>query len=48
MNGIFNAGTLINAAMTLCWIGLLISSVMALTIIVDRFIYFRKIKSSDE
>lgn len=48
MNGIFNADTLINAAMTLCWIGLLISSVMALTIIVDRFIYFTKIKSSDE
>ena len=45
MNGIFNADTLINAAMTLCWIGLLISSVMALTIIVDRFIYFTKIKS---
>lgn len=48
MNGIFNADTLINAAMTLCWIGLLISSVMALTIIVDRFIYFTRIKSSDE
>lgn len=48
MNGIFNADTLINAAMTLCWIGLLISSVMALTIIVDRIIYFTKIKSSDE
>ena len=48
MNGIFNADTLINAAMTLCWIGLLISSVMALTIIVDRFIYFTKIKSLDD
>ena len=48
MNGIFNADTLINAAMTLCWIGLLIPSVMALTIIVDRFIYFTRIKSSDE
>lgn len=48
MNGIFNADTLINVAMTLCWIGLLISSVMALTIIVDRIIYFTKIKSSDE
>ena len=48
MNGIFNADTLINAAMTLCWIGLLISSVMALTIIFDRFIYFTRIKSSDE
>ena len=48
MNGIFNADTLINVAMTLCWIGLLISSVMALTIIVDRFIYFTRIKSSDE
>ena len=48
MDGIFNADTLINAAMTLCWIGLLISSVMALTIIVDRFIYFTRIKSSDE
>lgn len=48
MNSIFNADTLINAAMTLCWIGLLISSVMALTIIVDRIIYFTKIKSSDE
>lgn len=48
MNGIFNADTLINAAMTICWIGLLISSVMALTIIVDRFIYFTRIKSSDE
>ena len=48
MNGIFNADTLINSAMTLCWIGLLISSVMALTIIVDRFIYFTRIKSSDE
>ena len=48
MNGIFNADTLISAAMTLCWIGLLISSVMALTIIVDRFIYFTRIKSSDE
>lgn len=48
MNGIFNADTLINAAMTLCWIGLLISSVMALAIIVDRIIYFTKIKSSDE
>lgn len=48
MNGIFNADTLINAAMTLCWIGLLISSVMALTIIVDRFIYFTKIKYLDD
>lgn len=48
MNGIFNADTLINAAMTLCWIGLLISSIMALTIIVDRFIYFTKIKSLDD
>ena len=48
MNSIFNADTLINAAMTLCWIGLLISYVMALTIIVDRFIYFTKIKSLDD
>ena len=47
MNGIFNADTLINAAMTLCWIGLLISSIMALTIIVDRFIYNIIWKSSD-
>ena len=48
MNNIFNADTLINAAMTLCWIGLLISSVMALTIIVERFIYFTRIKSLDD
>ena len=48
MNNIFNADTLINAAMTLCWIGLLISSVMALTIIVERFMYFTRIKSLDD
>ena len=48
MNGIFNADALINGAMTLCWIGLLISSVMALTIIVERFMYFTRIKSLDD
>ena len=34
--------------MTVCWIGLLISSILAITIIVDRFIYFTRIKSQDD
>jgi len=48
MEGIFGAEAMLDAAMTLCWIGLLLSSVIALTIIVDRFIFFTRIKSRDE
>ena len=47
MDNIFGSESLLNSAMTVCWIGLLISSVLALTIIVDRFIYFTRIKSQD-
>lgn len=47
MDNIFGSESLLNSAMTVCWIGLLISSVLALTIIVDRFIYFTRIKSED-
>lgn len=44
---IFNAASLLNIAMTLCWIGLLISSILALAIIIDRFIYLTRITSYD-
>ncbi|ACN83034.1 biopolymer transporter ExbB [Brachyspira hyodysenteriae] len=47
MNNIFGSESLLNSAMMVCWIGLLISSVLGLTIIVDRFIYFTRIKSQD-
>ncbi|MEI0476776.1 MotA/TolQ/ExbB proton channel family protein [Brachyspira pulli] len=47
MDNIFGSESLLNSAMTVCWIGLLISSILALTIIVDRFIYFTRIKSQD-
>ena len=47
MDNIFGSESLLNSAMTVCWIGLIISSVLALTIIVDRFIYFTRIKSED-
>ena len=47
MDNIFGSESLLNSAMTICWIGLLISSILALTIIVDRFIYFTRIKSQD-
>lgn len=47
MNNIFDSESLLNSAMIVCWIGLLISSVLGLTIIVDRFIYFTRIKSQD-
>ena len=48
MDSIFNSDSLLNSAMTVCWIGLLISSILALTIIVDRFIYFTRIKAQDD
>lgn len=44
---IFNAEVLLNAAMNLCWIGLLISSILALAIIIDRFIYLTRITTYD-
>ena len=47
MDNIFGSDTLLNSAMMVCWIGLLISSILGLTIIVDRFIYFTRIKSQD-
>ena len=47
MDNIFGSESLLNSAMVICWIGLLISSVLALTIIVDRFIYFTRVKSQD-
>lgn len=47
MNSIFGSESLLNSAMIVCWIGLLISSILGLTIIVDRFIYFTRIKSQD-
>lgn len=47
MDNIFGSESLLNSAMTICWVGLLISSILALTIIVDRFIYFTRIKSQD-
>lgn len=47
MNSIFGSESLLNSAMIICWIGLLISSILGLTIIVDRFIYFTRIKSQD-
>ncbi|MCZ9840142.1 MotA/TolQ/ExbB proton channel family protein [Brachyspira hyodysenteriae] len=47
MNNIFGSESLLNSAMAICWIGLLISSVLGLTIVVDRFIYFTRIKSQD-
>lgn len=47
MNNIFGSESLLNSAMIVCWIGLLISSVLGLTIIIDRFIYFTRIKSQD-
>ncbi|WP_297298633.1 MotA/TolQ/ExbB proton channel family protein [uncultured Brachyspira sp.] len=47
MDNIFGSESLLNSAMTICWIGLLISSILALAIIVDRFIYFTRIKSQD-
>lgn len=47
MDNIFGSESLLNSAMTVCWIGLLISSILGLTIIVDRFIYFTRIKSQD-
>ncbi|ASJ20235.1 MotA/TolQ/ExbB proton channel family protein [Brachyspira hampsonii] len=47
MNGIFGSESLLNSAMMVCWIGLLISSILGLTIIIDRFIYFTRIKSQD-
>ena len=48
MDNIFSSDSLLNSAMTVCWIGLLISSILAITIIVDRFIYFTRIKSQDD
>ena len=48
MDSIFNSDSLLNSAMTVCWIGLIISSVLALTIIIDRFIYFTRIKANDD
>ena len=48
MDNIFSSDSLLNSAMTVCWIGLLISSILALTIIVDRFIYFTRVKSQDD
>ena len=48
MANIFSSDSLLNSAMTVCWIGLLISSILALTIIVDRFIYFTRVKSQDD
>ncbi|MEI0603873.1 MotA/TolQ/ExbB proton channel family protein [Brachyspira alvinipulli] len=48
MDSIFNSDSLLNSAMTVCWIGLIISSVLALTIIIDRFIYFTRIKAQDD
>ncbi|AUJ48780.1 MotA/TolQ/ExbB proton channel family protein [Brachyspira hyodysenteriae] len=47
MDNIFGSESLLNSAMAICWIGLLISSVLGLTIVVDRFIYFTRIKSQD-
>ena len=47
MNSIFGSESLLNSAMIVCWIGLLISSILGLTIIIDRFIYFTRIKSQD-
>ena len=47
MDNIFGSESLLNSAMIICWIGLLISSILGLTIIVDRFIYFTRIKSQD-
>ncbi|MDA0061945.1 MotA/TolQ/ExbB proton channel family protein [Brachyspira hyodysenteriae] len=47
MDNIFESESLLNSAMAICWIGLLISSVLGLTIVVDRFIYFTRIKSQD-
>ena len=47
MNSIFGSESLLNSAMIICWIGLLISSILGLTIIIDRFIYFTRIKSQD-
>lgn len=46
-SSIFNAEVLLNAAMNLCWIGLLISSILALAIIIDRFIYLTRITTYD-
>ena len=48
MDNIFSSDSLFISAMTVCWIGLLISSILALTIIVDRFIYFTRVKSQDD
>lgn len=48
MDSIFNSDSLLNSAMTVCWIGLIISSVLALTIIIDRFIYFTRVKAQDD
>ena len=47
MDSVFNSDTLLNSAMIICWLGLLISSIIAITIIVDRFIYFTKVKAQD-
>lgn len=47
MNSIFGSESLLNSAMIICWIGLLISSILGLTIIIDRFICFTRIKSQD-
>ncbi|WP_295160850.1 MotA/TolQ/ExbB proton channel family protein [uncultured Brachyspira sp.] len=47
MDNILSSENLLNSAMTVCWIGLIISSISALTIIIDRFIYFTRIKSQD-
>lgn len=48
MNTIFNAENIINIAINICWIALLISSIISLAIIIDRFIYLTKIKKQDE
>ena len=48
INGIFGATSLLNVAMILCWIALLLCSLIALTAIVDRFIYFNKVKAQDD
>ena len=47
MNNIFNTATILNTAITFCWIALFICSIIALTIIVERFIYLTKIKALD-
>lgn len=47
MNTLFQAGYIINTAIIFVWIALLISSILALSIIIERIIFLTRISSSE-